>query len=360
MYAIDAFCDQDTVGCCIATKELPKDLDIRSKDAEDTIFNMIKGFEVDFDALIPGSGFESMNFSSLPYPVLASEPEHIQMVQDKFTLSHRLAESGYPHPHVYENINCKPDRFPVIIKPRKGGGGIFNRIARSEQELVAAVTDIMEDEPSFCHSDLMMQEFIEGIPSSVSLIASKDKVVAVAVNEQMIGVPWLTRMQFAYCGNITPYEGNYTEEMCNISEKLVRELGLMGSVGIDFIVKEDGPEIIEINPRFQGSLDTVELATGINLFEAHIKAFEGEVPERREEIKKYAGRCIIYASKELILNTQVLDLMHQQNIADIPQPGYIAYEDYPVTSLLCTAANRKEVFDSLRRDSGKIKVLLDN
>jgi predicted ATP-grasp superfamily ATP-dependent carboligase len=85
----------------------------------------------------------------------------------------------------------------------------------------------------------------------------------------MIGVPWLTRMQFAYCGNITPYEGKYTEEMCNISEKLVTELGLMGSIGIDIIVTEDGPEIIEINPRFQGSLDTVELATELT-FLKHI------------------------------------------------------------------------------------------
>ena len=359
MYAIDSFCDQDTVDCCIATKELSKDLDIRSKDAADTIFDMIRGFEVDFDAVIPGSGFESMDFSSLPWPVLATDSENIQIVQDKFTLSHRLAELGYPHPHVYENIDCKPDRFPVIIKPRKGGGGIFNRIAWSEQELSAAVRDILEAEPSFAQSDLMMQEFIEGIPTSVSLIANKDKAVAVAVNEQMIGISWLTRIKFAYCGNITPYEGKYTEEMRNISEKLVRELELMGSVGIDFIVTEDGPEIIEVNPRFQGSMDTVELATGINLCEAHVKAFQGELPERMAKVQRYAGRCIIYANKELRLDLQVLGLMRQQHIVDIPQPGYIAYVDSPVNSVLSTGVNREEVFNSLKRDSEKIKVLLD-
>ncbi|WP_370575535.1 ATP-grasp domain-containing protein [Methanomethylovorans sp.] len=360
MYAIDAFCDQDTVDCCIATKTLPKDLDIRSKDAADMIFNMILSFEVDFDAVVPGSGFESMDFSSLPWVVLASDPERIQMVQDKFILSRRLAELGYPHPHVYENIDDKPHKFPVIVKPRKGGGGIFNRIAWNEQELLKAVKEILETEPSFCRNDLMMQEFIQGLPASVSLIASKDKAVALAVNEQIIGTPWLTRMQFAYCGNITPYEGKYAEEMCNISEKLISELGLLGSVGIDFIVREDGPEIIEVNPRFQGSLDTVELATGMNLFDAHVKAFRGELPVRCRNVQRSAGRCIIYADRDIRLDAQVLAYMRQQQIVDIPQPGYTALADYPVTSVLHTGANRDEVLNSLKCDSEKIKILLDN
>lgn len=360
MYAIDAFCDQDTVDCCIATKELPRDLDIRGNDAVDMIFDMIRRFEVDFDAIVPGSGFESMDFGSLSCIVMASEPERIQIVQDKFTLSRRLAELGYPHPHVYENIDDKPHKFPVMVKPRKGGGGIFNRIARNERELEEAVKIILEAEPSFGRNDLMMQEFIRGVPASVSLIATKDKAVALAVNEQMIGTPWLTRMQFAYCGNITPYNGKYAEEMCNISENLISELGLLGSVGIDFIVTEDGPEIIEVNPRFQGSLDTVELATGMNLFDAHVKAFHGELPERHPNKQISAGRCIIYAEREIRLDAQVLADMRQQQIADIPQPGYIALADYPVTSVLHTGANRNEVLNSLKRDSEKIKVLLDD
>lgn len=359
MYAIDAFCDQDTIGCCIATKELPHELDIRNKDAADIILDMVRSFEVHFDAIVPGSGFEAMDFSSLPWTVLASDPESIQVVQDKFTLSRKLAELGLPHPHVYENVDAKPDKFPVMIKPRKGGGGIFNRIACNEQQLLEAVHDILGTEPSFSRNDLMMQEFIQGEPASVSLVASKDKAVVVAVNEQLIGIPWLTRMQFAYCGNITPYEGKYAEEMCNISEKLVRELKLLGSVGIDFIVTEYGPEIIEVNPRFQGSLDTVEMATGINLFDAHVKAFRRKLPEKAARIQRSAGRCIIYADRETRMSAQVLAEMRKQKIADIPQPDYVAFADYPVTSVLHTGINRSNVVESLKRDSENIKRIID-
>jgi len=359
MYAIDAFCDQDTIACCIATKELPHEMDIRSKDAAEIILDMVRSFEVDFDAIVPGSGFETMDFASLPWAVLASEPARIQLVQDKLSLSRKLAELDHSHPHVYENVDDKPDKFPVMIKPRKGGGGIFNRIACNRQELLEAVQDILGTEPSFSRSDLMMQEFIEGVPASVSLIASKDKAVAVAVNEQLTGIPWLTRMQFAYCGNITPYEEKYAEELCNISEKLIIELGLLGSVGIDFIVTEDGPQIIEVNPRFQGSLDTVELATGMNLFDAHVQAFKGKLPQRCGKVLRSAGRCIIYTDKEIRMNSHVLSEMCKQQIADIPQNDYVALADYPVISVLHTGLNRSSVLNLLERDAERIKRLIE-
>ncbi|MBC7084960.1 MAG: ATP-grasp domain-containing protein [Methanomethylovorans sp.] len=358
MYALDSFCDQDTVECCIATKELPKKLDIRKKDTVDKIFDLIKSFNVEFDAIVPGSGFEIMDFRFLPWLILASDPERIQTVQDKLTLSCWLKDRGYPHPHVYDNI-YRPDKFPVIVKPRKGGGGIFNRIAWNEQELEKAIREILEAEPSFCVNDLLLQDFVNGLPASVSVMATKDKALALAVNEQIIGASWLTRMQFAYCGNITPYEGKYAQDMCSISEKLIGELGLIGSVGIDFIVTESGPYIIEINPRFQGSLDTIELATGMNLFDAHVKAFQGKLPLRRPAINMSAGRCIIYADHEIRLKPQILDEMRKQQIADIPQTNYIAAADYPVTSIVRTGLNREYVLNLLKHDSAKIKRIME-
>ncbi len=358
MYTIDAFSDQDTIDCCIATKELPHELDIRSKDAAEIIIDMIRSFDVDFDAIVPGSGFEVMDFTSLPWAILASDPKNIQMVQDKLALSHKLSELGLPHPHVYESVDDEPDKFPVMIKPRKAGGGILNRMACNEQQLSRAVRDILKNEPSFTRNDLMMQEFALGEPASVSLIAIKDKAVAVAVNEQLIGTPWLTRMEFAYCGNITPYEGKYAEEMCKISEKLISELGLLGSVGIDFIVTKDGPEIIEVNPRFQGSMDTVEMATGINLFDAHVKAFQGKTPQKYGKVQRSAGRCIIYADKEIRIDAHVLKEMRKQRVADIPQHGYVAFKDKPVISVLQTGMNRSDVIDSLKRDSKNIKRII--
>jgi len=61
-----------------------------------------------------------------------------------------------------------------------------------------------------------------------------------------------------------------------LAEELVLEFKLLGSNGVDFLASKKGPVVLEINPRFQGSLDTVEKAMNINLFEAHAGCFRGE------------------------------------------------------------------------------------
>ncbi len=63
--------------------------------------------------------------------------------------------------------------------------------------------------------------------------------------------------------------------MEKLAEELVLDFKLLGSNGVDFLVTETGPIVLEINPRFQGSLDTVEKAMNINLFEAHVRCFKG-------------------------------------------------------------------------------------
>ena len=150
---------------------------------------------------------------------------------------------------------------------------------------------------------VVIQEFLEGIPSSVSLLSTKNEALPVAVNEQLIGIPWLSRLPFAYCGNITPFRTDQAEEMEALAEELVLEFKLLGSNGVDFLVSEKGPVVLEINPRFQGSLDTVEKAMNINLFEAHAGCFRGELPEK-PEAKCFAARGMIYSDRELFIDRE--------------------------------------------------------
>ena len=75
--------------------------------------------------------------------------------------------------------------------------------------------------------------------------------------------------------------------------KLIPALGLVGTNGIDFMVNKDGPKVLEINPRFQGSVDAVEMATGENMFQAHVDAINGKL--RPFKIRQYGYRAIHFA-----------------------------------------------------------------
>ena len=246
-----------------------------------------------------------------------------------------------------------------MVKPASGGGGIFNRVARNKQELLSILEELFRLDPEFTEKTVVIQDFLEGIPSSVSLLSTKNEALSVAVNEQLIGIPWLSRLPFAYCGNITPFRTEQAEEMEALAEELVLEFKLLGSNGVDFLVTENGPVVLEINPRFQGSLDTVEKAMNINLFEAHAGCFRGELPEK-PEAKCFAARGIIYSDRELFIDRKLMDVILREKGADIPLQGTVVEPDGPLTSLFSCTSTREEAVLSLEKGAKRIKTFIEN
>ena len=178
--------------------------------------------------------------------------------------------------------------------------------------------------------------------------------MVVALNEQLIGTPWLTRMPFAYCGNITPFHTKLKEKMVQYAKQIAVEFKLRGSNGVDFILTDKDILVIEINPRFQGSLDTVELSTGSNIFEAHIRSFDGELPEIRES-ECFAAKTIVFAEKEFVITKNIsrtlLKYMNEGKAVDIPRPGLTMRKDEPVMTMLATARTRKMVLNKVMQYS---------
>jgi uncharacterized protein len=357
--SIDAFRDFDLQECahasslleCKNVKELHQLDPLRIKDQMDA-------FGLEFDALVPGSGLEMLDHRSFSCPVLASPPDALQKASNKIYLSKRLAALGIPHPQCYSPEELNTVEYPVMVKPATGGGGVFNRVARSKQELLSILEEFSRLDPELTEKTVVIQDFLEGIPSSVSLLSTRNEALSLAVNEQLIGIPWLSRLPFAYCGNITPFRTDHAAEMEAISEELVLEFKLLGSNGVDFLVTEKGPVVIEINPRFQGSLDTVEKAMNINLFEAHSGCFRGELPEK-PGAKCFAARGILYSDRELFIDRKLMDFILKEKGADIPLQGAVVEPEGPLTSLFSCTPTREEAVLSLEKGAKRIKTFIE-
>jgi predicted ATP-grasp superfamily ATP-dependent carboligase len=357
-YAIDAFCDMDLAGCAAGSRIIdPGNQDIKQIDRE-KIIELIESFDVTFDAIVLGSGFEMMDLSHFSCPILNNEPQIMQEVSDKAKFAKRLGKLGIPHPRIYSGNELGSAHYPLMVKPKNAGGGILNRMATNRDELCAILDGPSDLSPPMTPDDMLIQDFISGTAASVSVLSTKDGACAIAINEQLIGIPWLTELPFSYCGNITPFETPYAEKICRMAEELVMEFGLVGSNGIDFIISDSGPVVIEINARFQGSLDTVELATGINIFDAHVRSFGGELPEK-PETGKFAARAVLYTDRDVVINKQVLDAILKENTADIPNDGHKAFSGDPVTSVIATGRNRQDVLENIKNRVSRIRKLLD-
>ena len=349
MYAIDAFCDHDLMQCATDAKKLDIDgsFDAGSISLEE-LDVMIRDFGVTFDGIIPGSGFEMIGLEGLSYRVLSNDHDTMAKVSDKYDFSRSVEKMGISHPKTVLLSYINELELPVIVKPACSGGGIFNTKLDSFDD-VASLHERLKDigmPPG--KNRLIAQEYVEGMPVSVSVISTKDEAVAIAVNEQLIGTTWLTDTPFAYCGNITPYDNPYASEMTDLSEKLILELGLIGSSGVDLIISEDGPVVIEVNARFQGSLDTVELATGINLLEAHLHAFEGNIVIKNYEKDTgdeivYACRAVLYADRDVNVSETMQKELLQLDVCDVPNAGQVIGPGEPVISVLCSGKSRNDV-----------------
>ncbi len=105
--------------------------------------------------------------------------------------------------------------------------------------------------------------------------------------------------------------------MVRDAEKIASASGCVGTIGVDFVVGER-PYVIEVNPRFQGTVDTVEMATGINLFSLHIDACEGRIPEKMPETRQFAARKILFARDDIRVGD---DLSPLPFVADVPWKG---------------------------------------
>lgn len=357
--SIDAFCDFDLQECAHASTflECRTVQELHQLEASRINTQMVE-FGLEFDALVPGSGLETLDHDDFPCPVLASSPDAMQKASDKLYLSKRLESLGIPHPRCYSPEELDAIEYPVMVKPISGGGGIFNRVARNRQELLAILEELNDLNPELTEQTVIIQEFLEGVPSSVSLLSTKNEALSVAVNEQLIGISWLSRLPFAYCGNVTPFRTDQAEEMEALAEELVLEFKLLGSNGVDFLVTERGPIVLEINPRFQGSLDTVEKAMKINLFEAHKDCFRGELPEK-PKANCFAARGVIYSERELFIDIKLMDLILREKSADIPSKGSIIELDEPLTSLFTCAPTREEAVLSLKRGVNRVKAFIE-
>jgi len=268
-------------------------------------------------------------------PILGCSPETLETVRDPerlFSMAEKIEVSCPKTERVKEAEECvevaKKVGFPVVLKPLSGSGGFRLRLARNPSEAKKYFKTV-----SGRHGEVFVQGHIEGVDASSSVLGNGEDCVVVSVNEQLIGIKRLgANTPFGYCGNIVPLKAN--EKMVNrikdVSCALGRKLGLVGSNGFDFVLgKDEALYLMEVNPRFQATLECIQYITGLNLVSEHIRACHGELPEEIPKPKGCAVKMIVYA-KHL---SKIPDLSRLNNVFDITPSSTIVDKGEPICTV---------------------------
>jgi predicted ATP-grasp superfamily ATP-dependent carboligase len=305
--AVDHFCDQDLSWC---TKDREKFEDLEDlPGAIDRIYLRHR-----FDFFVPTSGAETI---PPPVPLLGVPAENVARFLDKLDIQHFFESLKVPVPPLLPE-----GEYPAMVKPRNGAGGWRNAVIGSEAEMAVWKTQY-GDVPH------IRQEVIRGIPASVCCIATGSSAMAITTNEQILRGSG--KSAYGFSGSVTPFVHPQGREMIALAERITAASGCHGTIGIDFVVSDDQTMAIEVNPRFQGTVDTVEMACGCNLFALHADACSGHLPAQCPESREVAARSILFADHDMTVNVDLGVL--KEFVADIPWPGTFFEKDQALVSV---------------------------
>ncbi len=298
-----------------------------------SVKSAIEGIE--YDSAILASGFESLDIPK----TLGNNPTVANLVSNKKKLRDKLEDFGYRVPKHFGLDDTIT--FPVMVKPQSGAGGFKNTLVTDSTKL----NDVVDSFHENGWHEFVIEEYIRGLDASSSVLSTGKQATTLTVNEQLLGLRYLGPMKrFSFCGSVTPLKSAYAQEIEAVSESIAINFGLIGSNGIDFVIGPDGPVVIEINPRFQGTLDTVEGALGINVFDAHVKACHGELIPKLES-SRFAVRLIYFAEHDFEITQQLSPPFYM----DIPCKGTYIPRGKPVISSIGCGKSRDAAFNAAAR-----------
>lgn len=285
-----------------------------------------------YDHAILAAGAETLDIPR----TAGNSPSLAKFVNDKDRLKDKLQSLGYPVPERFGLEDNLP--FPVILKPKEGASGDWVVLVRDKQHLQRSIEQYHENGLD----DFLLEEHVRGISPSASVLSTGKQALTVAISEQLLGLRNLGPMpRFRFCGSVTPLKTKYAKEIEAIANSVTIDLGLVGTNGIDFVVGPNGPVLIEINPRFQTSLDTIEGALGINTVDAHIRSCQGELvaPPRPS---RFACRFFYFADHDF----QVMKTCDCADYLGIPRKGTFIKRAEKVISAIGYGKSRDSAFNN--------------
>jgi biotin carboxylase len=192
---------------------------------------------------------------NLPGPT----PESVQLGQNKQLQKTELMRGKVRTPQaIYFNyqsdLNQFPAmvrKFPVVVKPVRGSDSAGVSICRSPSELTEHIKKIeFSAAPNFSEeeSGFLIEEYIVGEEYAVEIF---DGHAIGLIKKRM--APGDNFIETGYTAN-PPISRKMSLSLCSTAVAACQAIGLTwGPAHVDLIASDEGPSVIEVNPRIAGS-----------------------------------------------------------------------------------------------------------
>ena len=245
----------------------------------------------------------------------------------------RMRQRGFPTPSLVPPGQSHVDpSIDWLVKPRASGGG--HGIRRWQRGTTVP--------PGW-----YLQEEVHGIPGSVTFVAAGGQCVVLGVSRQLVGEDAFGASGYRYSGNILVQagdqafgdDGRVLAAVQALAAAVVEEFGLIGVNGVDFVVRDGVPLLIEINPRWTASMELVERVSGTSVFAAHVRACTASsvspAAVRPSSAAACAGKAVVYATSDVLVR-DTRPWLADPTVRDVPRPGLRIAVGQPVCTVFAT------------------------
>ena len=226
-------------------------------------------------------------------------------MRDPQRLASALRDAGLPYPRTFAAA-------PAIAR----AAGCASRCA------AAAAPACASGAAARCRPGTVVQERIDGVPCSAAAVGDGVDAVVLGLTEQLVGRRAFGVRGYRWCGNLVPPRraaDALLEQARAICSCLAAAFALRGLFGVDFVWDGERAWTIEVNPRPTASLEAIEAAYGVGVFDAHLRGCAGELPQVEPARGGAAGKAVLFATEDVIVGDSERWLA--RGVRDVPHPG---------------------------------------
>jgi carbamoyl-phosphate synthase large subunit len=212
-------------------------------------------------------------------PLLGANLETIDQAEDRIRFANLVEELGIPQPEggmarSVEEALVLADRigYPVIVRPSFVIGGLAIDFSYSPSDLVnqlARATVVDPDRP------VRIDRYLEGIEVDIDAIADGDTVLIPGLLEHVEKAGIHSGDSIAMFPPQTVGRADQ-ELIVEAMDRIVRALDVHGLVNAQFIVRDDGVYLIEVNPRASRTVPFMSKVTGVPMVKLAVRIALGE------------------------------------------------------------------------------------
>lgn len=327
---LDCFADRDTGAVAPACRSVVSERGIRFDP---------RGLLASARSLAPGSplvfgsGFEGrpglLRRLAAGRTVYGNSPDVVAGVRDPRRFFPLLGRLGMAYPEVRYVRPAEPGGW--LVKRAGGAGGAHVRHADAGRP----------------PADGYYQRLERGATLSVLFLADGRRARILGFNRQWTA-PVRPGLPFLYggaVGGLRPAPA-VRREIAAALDALVAATGLVGLNGLDFILRGTRWLVLELNPRPPATAELYEPDYPRGLFDRHLRACRGELPERPAPPRAVRAHAIVHAAAPYRAERE---FRFPPWCRDIPAVGTPFQPGDPVCTVHASAADEAGALALLRR-----------